>query len=298
MSVDDLAERIRVRLASVNFAGIFARAREEGISAAGLPLAEEVRMTATEAAYGNTEIHYAFELLQVLARIRASTFVFGSPPVHGKVSPEVIALLREATRAYLFGLEHSCVSICRALLEDALRGHVKPADLLKEVWRSKRGELECLINLCEGKLGKKLSRQAHAIRVAGNKALHQKGSAGRSTVDAWPYSSTRGPSLRPYASEMLAEQPNSRLQPTALADIAERRGRNASWPRFRPLFSDWQSCIIQTYFKRTWRQSARPRGCSESSGAYSLLKDKPQRKSHDQRATREQSAADEVVPSA
>lgn len=187
LSVNELADEVKSRLLSVNVAGILARAREEGIAPADSALAETARMTATDAAYSNTEIHYAFELLDILAHIRASTFVFDSPPIHGKVGPEVVGLLREATRAYLLGLERSCVSICRALLEEALRGHVKPAELLSEVWKSKKGELECLINVSErtGALKPKLAKQAHATRKAGNRTLHAKQSSGRSNEDAW-----------------------------------------------------------------------------------------------------------------
>jgi hypothetical protein len=187
LSVNELADKVKTRLRSVNYAGIFARAREEGISPAGSDLAERVRMTATDAAYGNTETHYAFELLDLLEHIRASTFVFDSPPIHGKVAPEVVGLLREATRAYLLGLERSCVCICRALLEEALRGRVKQTELLNERSTSKRGELECFINVCErtGALDPRLAKQAHAIRKAGNLALHAKRPSGRSKEDAW-----------------------------------------------------------------------------------------------------------------
>lgn len=178
-SIEGTAAQVESRLRSVNFAGLFARAREEGISARSSELADTIRLTATDAAYENTEIHYAFELLDILARIRKSTFVFDSPAIHGKVAPAVITLLREATRAYLFDLRRSCVSLCRALLEEALRGRVRPAELLKERLESRKGELECLINICERRkvLSSGLAAQAHAIRKAGNNALHSKGAA-------------------------------------------------------------------------------------------------------------------------
>ena len=187
LSVEELADKVKTRLRSVNINGIFARAREEGIAAAHSELADTVRLTATEAGYGNTEIHYAFELLDTLAHIRARTFVFDSPPIHGKVAPNVVELLREATRSYLFGLGRSCVSLCRALLEEALRGRVKKVDLLREVWKTKRGELECLIDICErnGVLSSKLAKEAHAIRKAGNEVLHPKQPSGHAREDPW-----------------------------------------------------------------------------------------------------------------
>ena len=44
-------------------------------------------------------------------------------------------------------LRRSCVSLCRALLEAALRERVNLGELLTERMQSKKGELECLINL-------------------------------------------------------------------------------------------------------------------------------------------------------
>ena len=173
-TVESVKADVQTRLRAVNFAGLFARAREEGIEPSTAPLSETIRMTATDAAYDNTELHYAFELLDILARIRAHSFVFASPPIKGIAPAAVVNLLREATRAYLFNLRRSCVSLCRALLEAALRQRVNPTELLNERFKSKKGELECLINVSarRGALTPKLCKQAHAVRQAGNNALH------------------------------------------------------------------------------------------------------------------------------
>jgi hypothetical protein len=162
VTVEEVADYVRSRLQAVNVAGVFARGREEGLRPEASNIAETVRMTATDAAYNNTEKHYAFEFFDILARIRASTFIFTSPPIHGTAAPAVVALLREA--------------LCRALLEAALRDRVNPSELLSERWRTKKGELECLINIGTRRriLTPKLSEQAHAIRKAGNQALHGK----------------------------------------------------------------------------------------------------------------------------
>lgn len=185
LTINELAAKVKSRLQAINWAGVFARAREEGISPMHSDLAEKIRMTATDDAYGNTEIHYAFELLDLLAHIRASTFVFASPPIHGKVGPDVVSLLREATRAYLLGLDGSCIAICRALLEETLQDRVKRAALLDEMKKTTKGQLECLINLSlrNGALDPSLEQQAHAIRKAGNQVLHRTGY--RSRLDAW-----------------------------------------------------------------------------------------------------------------
>ena len=173
-TIETVTADVRARLFSVNLAGVFARGREEGIEPSGAGRAETVRMTATDGAYANTELHYTFELLDILARIRGHSFVFTSPPIKGIASADIVTLLREATRAYLFNLRRSCVSLCRALVEATLRGHVSPTELLNERWQSKKGELECLINVSArcGLLTPRLSKQAHAVRKAGNRALH------------------------------------------------------------------------------------------------------------------------------
>lgn len=175
-TVDAVKADIESRLRSVNFCGLFARAREEGINPSTYSLAETVRMTATEEAYSNTELHYAFELLDILARIRSHTFVFSSPPIHGITSSEVITLLREATRAYLFNLRRSCVALCRALLEAGLKERVSRAELLQAQLQDrigrKQGHLECLINLGVQPLGPDALEKAHSIRAAGNDAMH------------------------------------------------------------------------------------------------------------------------------
>src|SRR5712691_5245717 len=76
VTVESVKADVLSRLRSVNLAGVLARAREEGIEPSGATLAETIRMTATDGAYDNTELHYAFELLDILARIRAHSFVF------------------------------------------------------------------------------------------------------------------------------------------------------------------------------------------------------------------------------
>jgi hypothetical protein len=121
-------ERVRTRLAAVNFAGVFARAREEGIDPSTHDLAERVRLTSTEeGGYRNTEMHYAFELLDILAGIRRSTFVFKAPPIAEVAAPEVLAILREATREYLLNQMHACVSLCRSLVEHLSRAASRSA---------------------------------------------------------------------------------------------------------------------------------------------------------------------------
>jgi hypothetical protein len=159
---------------ALNLASLFAGSREAGVEPKHAELAEHLRFSANEAGYMNTEIHYAFELLEVLARIRKSTFVFSSPPIKGVLSESTSRLLREATRAYLFNLNRSCVCLCRSLLEAALQDRVDRAAVREEIARTQKGELESLINLASrtGTLPVDELGRAHSVRKTGNGAVH------------------------------------------------------------------------------------------------------------------------------
>ena len=79
-TLDDITERLKTRLHAVNIAGIFAQAREEGIEPKHVGFAEKVTKSAGPGAFLNTEFYYAFELIDILKRIRERSFVLESPP--------------------------------------------------------------------------------------------------------------------------------------------------------------------------------------------------------------------------
>lgn len=172
--LESIAQHVETRALAVNIAGLLAAAREEGIEPQHARLAKQVHEGVEEGAHDNTSFHYALELTEVLDRIRKVSFVFDSPPIKTRATPGVGLLLKEATRAYLFGLSRSCVCVCRALLEAGLRDIVSEKELSEERLRTKKGELECLISLARqrGGLSSALETKAHAIRRAGNRALH------------------------------------------------------------------------------------------------------------------------------
>jgi hypothetical protein len=172
--IDTAIEHERRRDWALDFAGIFAAAREEGIEPDYLEGAEIARFSATENAYMNTEFYYAFAFVDLLRRIREKTFIFANLPIKGPLPETVSKLLGEATRAYLFKLNRSSVSLCRALLEATLRDRVDMTELLQERFETKKGELECLINLGVRTLGADGLEKAHRIRKAGNDAMHGK----------------------------------------------------------------------------------------------------------------------------
>lgn len=87
---------------ALNFAGILAKAQEQGIEPEFVELSERATVIGHSASAGrmNTEFHYAFELVGILRRIAASTFLFVAPPVMGIASPSVVDQLRESTRCF------------------------------------------------------------------------------------------------------------------------------------------------------------------------------------------------------
>jgi hypothetical protein len=182
-SVDVVEERVKSRVFSVNVAGLFANAREEGIEPPYVHLAKQIKNPQLGGRQ-NTDLHYALEVSHILERIARLSFVFDSPPIKTRAGTAVIALLKEATRAYLFGLTRSSVSTCRALLEESLRERVSTTDVVDEFVRTKRGAIECLINVAGRKnvLNGDLVRKAHLVRKAGNGALHK---AAPSDETAW-----------------------------------------------------------------------------------------------------------------
>jgi hypothetical protein len=90
-SMEDAEAEAKLRLMSVNFAGVFARARESGIEPKHVPLADLVKRELTINGERNTEIHYAFELLKVLGRLNKKVFKLEPPPILGIAPSSVIS---------------------------------------------------------------------------------------------------------------------------------------------------------------------------------------------------------------
>jgi len=170
------------RFRAVNLAGVFAKAREEGVEPEFDGLSKTVTLNANEGAYDNTEFYYAFELVKVLGRIRKKTFILSAPPIRGKVPEKLIWYLGEATRCFLYGLHRACIALCRACLEEALSVKVKETKegrvALSEYRKThlKEGGLECLISVATnmGYLEDDIwLKQAHKVRTRGNDILHR-----------------------------------------------------------------------------------------------------------------------------
>ena len=87
-------ERIQRRLLALNFAGLFAKSREEGIEPQWSALSERATNEAAAAGKTNTALHYSLELMETLQRIEELTFVFRAPPVKGRVADDACIPLR------------------------------------------------------------------------------------------------------------------------------------------------------------------------------------------------------------
>ena len=80
-SSEEAVKEVTKRLLAVNFAGIFAKARERGVEPEYEELVEKATRQTTENGKMNTEFHYAYELVKILELISDKTFVFEAPPI-------------------------------------------------------------------------------------------------------------------------------------------------------------------------------------------------------------------------
>lgn len=184
-------DRKERRERAVMLAGLLAKARERGIEPDWEYFSDKANpiLRNTETGRMNTEFHYAFQLVDILADISELTHRLESPPILGRADPDIVSMLGEATRCLMLGLARSSTAVCRACMEAALKDHVSP----REVWTeqegyphpdgSKRGQLECLIRVAERSdlLDRALSDAAHKVRRAGNDAAH----GDVQTADGW-----------------------------------------------------------------------------------------------------------------
>ena len=69
-SAEEASERAEERLRAVYLAGLLAQCRESGISPEHAPLSKMLIQQATDWGQRNTEFHYSFELIKVLARLQ------------------------------------------------------------------------------------------------------------------------------------------------------------------------------------------------------------------------------------
>jgi len=182
---DEWVSHERNRDLALMVAKMFANAREGGTTPDLQDTSEELRFVADDNGIMNTELHYALELMDILAKIRTRTFELITLPLIGKASPDLVLLIREATRCHLFGLHKACAALCRAALEKALSERV-PADEVnaRRAKQPDSGLLECMIDAA-GKtlLDARLVGFAHTVRSKGNDVMH--GRSADQTADSF-----------------------------------------------------------------------------------------------------------------
>jgi hypothetical protein len=181
-TIDEAGKGAKRRLQAVNFAGVLAQSRESGIQPEIAYVGKMATQQATEWAHRNTEFHYAFELINVLARLNEKTFKLEAPPITGLAPLSVVSYLRESTRCSLYGFHGASVALSRACLEDALRSRLpanqgvpKSLELLIDAARRCDVLDDCMVQV------------AHTIRKVGNRFLHGQNiteTDSRSTLDA------------------------------------------------------------------------------------------------------------------
>lgn len=124
------------------------------------------------------EDYYAFQLVDLLPGIVERAQSLTARLVKQKPSVDVISHLREAFRCYVYGHYIACLCVCRCVLEESLRERLKdypiPIGLYRRLDRTKKGEIEALIDhaferkILDGR-GADLARR---VARKGNSAVH------------------------------------------------------------------------------------------------------------------------------
>jgi len=169
VSDDEAIEKAKRRVLAVDCAGIMAQCRESGIPPAHAHLSKIVTQQSTDWSRRNTEFHYAFELVKVLARLNKKTFNLDAPPITGLAPASVVSYLRESTRCWLYGFHGASVALSRACLEDALKARLPAGSRV-----ASSPQLEPLIDAARrcGLLDDCMVEVAHTVRKAANRFLH------------------------------------------------------------------------------------------------------------------------------
>jgi hypothetical protein len=168
-SGDAAIENAQTRLFAVNLNGLTAKARESGVAPEYAHVSKMVTQHSTDWGHRNTEFHYAFELVKVLARLNKKTFNLEAPPITGLAAASVVSYLSESTRCWLYGFHGASVALSRACLEEALKTR-----LLGQDERQYSPTLESLIDRARQRrlLDDCMAGAADMVRVIGNKFLH------------------------------------------------------------------------------------------------------------------------------
>jgi len=121
------------------------------------------------------DARYAQELVDLISRVVAKASSLQELQIGRIPKPSVQRYFDEAHRAYFFGLNKACVTLCRAILEAAL----------KEVLGANNRPYE-LLNLAEerGTLDDERLNAAQRVFSAGNSAVHHEHIFDRSYSDA------------------------------------------------------------------------------------------------------------------
>lgn len=173
-------ENAKKRLFAVSVNGLLAKARESGVTPEHAQLSKMATQQSTDWGRRNTEFHYAFELVTVLARLNKKTFALEAPPITGIAPASVVSYLSESTRCWLYGFHGASVALSRACIEEALKarlgeGYSPTLEFLIDAAK------QCqLLDDCMGDV-------ADRVRMTANKFLHGKSiteKESRETLDA------------------------------------------------------------------------------------------------------------------
>ena len=137
---------------------------------------QEFANALTEDGNWRIEEAYAFEMIcklkDVVDRVQKAV-----PEVHllPKVPREVDNYLSEAVACFRYGFDLACISLCRCVLEEALKHRISESNG-RDFVEAPGMDLTKLVDWAAGSISKvldpRLQAKAHAIRVSGNDCVH------------------------------------------------------------------------------------------------------------------------------
>lgn len=94
--------------------------------------------------------------------------------MNGAPGPRTLSFLRRLSRCYIAGFDSECVILCRAVMENALLAAYDRKGLTLREYGGGEGTIKRRIDFAStaGILSNEGARNAHTIRIRGNKAVH------------------------------------------------------------------------------------------------------------------------------
>jgi hypothetical protein len=168
-------ERLQTKHLAMQFAGLLAYSRIEGVEPRFEEVPDIVRRALEDDLEDYTQYFFAFELLKNLRLVTERVHGLSIPPIKVDGFEDCWSYLAEATRCWLHGLDSASAALCRASLELALRSAIERRNAGSHAPTGKKGgQIVSLIRAAfDGRiLDDPMRQMADEVRITGNEILH------------------------------------------------------------------------------------------------------------------------------